>query len=127
MPTLSEMMGIKPDTGNTAPPDPAVPDVPVGIKQIFGGIEAFMPDIERITGMNRKEVTMTLLKTGLKGGGIESLIMGLAGKTPAPELKFVRLIKAFAIWIPVALGLVGFILITLVLYAKFMMSVIGGI
>lgn len=127
MPTLAEMMGIKPDAGNTAPPVEASPEIPIGIKQIFDGALAYMPQLEAITGMSRKDITMTLVKTGLKGGGIESLILGLAGKQAAPELKFVRLIKAVAIWGTVAIGLLGFILITLLLYLKLAVAVIGGL
>lgn len=104
-----------------------IPDdeLPPGGKQLLKSFMPFIDDLEGLTGMGRKELTLNLLKTGLKGGSIDSLLLGLAGKPAAADVKFVRRVKTLAVWVPVLIFLLGFSLISLVLYAKFVMSVMG--
>lgn len=90
------------------PPDPAAPghaEIPEGLKQIGDTIETIMPMVERITGLNRKDIFLQLMKTGIKGGNLETFINGFLGKPPAQEAKFVRYVKTLAIWVPVSCGL----------------------
>jgi len=58
-----------------------IPDdeLPPGGKQLLKSFMPFIDDLEALTGMGRKELTLILLKTGLKGGSIDSLLLGLAG------------------------------------------------
>jgi len=105
-------------------PESTKPVVPPGFQQVVDSLDSFMPGIEQITGLSRKELTLHLVKAGIKGGSIDSVLGGLMGKPPAADVKIVRLIKTFAIWIPIGIGLIGFILVSLLIYTKFLLSLI---
>ncbi len=106
-------------------PQTGQPAVPPGLQQIADSVDPVMKLLEQVTGLSRKELSLQLLKTGFKGGNIMDLINGLTGQKPAPEAKFIKYVKTLSIWVPVGLGLAGFILITLILYLKFAMAVVG--
>jgi hypothetical protein len=104
---------------------PENPQVPEGIRQLADGVQKFMPMIEQVTGLDRKTIFMQLLKTGSRGGGLVELINGLSGTKPAPEAKFVKILKTAAIWVPVAILLTGLSLVGIVVFAKFLLMLVG--
>jgi hypothetical protein len=99
--------------------------VPQVVKEMGDFVDAALPTIERITGLTRREITLQLLKTGLKGGGIEMLINGFMGKPPAQEVKFVRVVKTLAIWVPVFVFLLGLSGVGVILFAKLALMLWG--
>jgi len=103
------------------------PQIPAGAQQIANGVNAVMPMLEQISGLNRREISFQLLKGGLKGGSLESIFSGLAGNKPQPEAKFIKYVKTLAIWVPVAIFLLGISLVSILLFLKFSLLMIGGI
>jgi len=108
------------------PSQTAPPEIPVGVKQFTDGINNFMPVIEQVTGLTRREISLQLLKTGFKGGGIDSILSGLMGQKPAPEAKFIKYVKTLALWVPVFIGLCGGVIIGLLLFTKMALAIIGA-
>lgn len=113
-----------PSDGQTLPPENGA--IPVGVKQFSDGINNFMPMIEQVTGLTRREISLQLLKTGFKGGGIDSILSGLMGQKPAPEAKFIKYVKTLALWVPVFIGLCGGVIIGLLLFTKMALAIIGA-
>jgi hypothetical protein len=107
-------------------PTAAQAEVPEGIRQLAEGVQKFMPMIEQVTGLDRKTIFMQLLKTGSRGGGLVELINGLSGNRPAPEAKFVKMLKTGAIWIPVGIFLAGLSVVGVVVFAKILLMVINS-
>jgi hypothetical protein len=102
-------------------------EIPEPAKNLFKTANAFMPYIEELTGMNRREITGHVLKIAVKGGNADGLIGALLGGKPAPEPKFVKYLKTGAIWVPVAIFLTGASLVGLVLFAKLLIHLMGGL
>ena len=111
------------------PQDQPGSDVPNGVSQIMSGImngiDRFVPAIEHFTGLTRREICLNLLKTGFKGGNISTLLDGLIGNKPAPEPKFIRYVKIGAVWIPIAVFLMGLSLIGVFIVFKGAMILLG--
>lgn len=76
----------------------------LGVEQVANTVESFMPAIERITGLNRKDIFLQLLKSGFKGN-MNGFLDGLMGRQPEKPSKFEKYIKTSAIWIPVGVAL----------------------
>jgi hypothetical protein len=113
--------------GPPKPPAPApAAELPEPMKKIADQIETFMPMIENLTGLKRHEIFLHLLKTGVRGGSIDSFINGLMGRAPAPEAKFVRYVKTLALWGPLAFFLMGLAIMGLYFFTKLMVNVIGA-
>ena len=116
--------------GPAKPPAPAAaaaPEVPEGVKQFFGFIDAAMPMIEKTTGLNRKDIFLHILKTGFKGGGIDAFLKGFMDTPAAKEIKFVRVVKTLAIWVPVGLGLTCLVIICLYFFIRLMVYAMGAL
>ncbi len=115
--------------GGSPPPIPpdTPPPVPEGLKKVGDQINAFMPVVEQITGLDRKTLFLQLMKTGLKGGSLDTLLNGLMGKPPAPEAKFVRYVKTLALWGPLAFFLTGIAIVGLYFFTKMMVHLISTI
>lgn len=107
-------------------PAPVQPVAPAVVQNIANTVNQFMPALEQITGLTRREIFLHLLKTGLKGGSFESMISGLLGQatTPPADAKFVRYVKTLAIWVPVALLLTGLSIVSVFVFAKFLLSMV---
>jgi len=105
-----------------AGPAPQPTGAPPALNQIAETVENIMPTIEKITGLSRRDIFMALLKTGLKGGGIDSILNALMGKQEK-EVKFVRYVKTLAIWVPVAIFLLGIAIASVVLFVKLLLMV----
>jgi hypothetical protein len=97
-------------------------DVPIGIQQMGNAIKSFMPMIEDITGLTRKEITkeitLTLLKTGLKGNNLIDILTGLANPKPTPQAKIITMFKTAVIYVPLFVALMGGTVIFLIFLAK---------
>jgi len=93
-------------------------EVPIGIQQMGNAIKSLMPMIEDITGTDRKTLTLTLLKTGLKGGSLVDLFTGLATPKPTPQAKIVTMFKTAVIYVPLFVALMGGTVIFLIFLAK---------
>jgi hypothetical protein len=96
-------------------------EVPIGIQQIGNAIKDFMPMVEEITGLNRKEITLTLLKNGMKGGNLVDLITGLANPKPTPQAKIITMFKTAVVYVPLFVALMGGTVIFLVFLAKLLL------
>lgn len=123
-PQLYPISRVGAPTVEQMPPQAESPQVPEGIRQLSDGVQKFMPAIEQITGLDRKTIFMQLLKTGSRGGGLVELINGLSGTKPAPEAKFVKMLKTGAVWVPVGIGLTGLSIVLVVFFAKFLLSLV---
>jgi hypothetical protein len=109
------------------PPAPTAqaPQQPPMITNIANTVDAYMPALEQITGLTRREIFLHLLKTGLKGGSVESLVNGLiGGQAPQTDAKFVRYVKTLAVWVPVSILLLGLSVVSVVVFAKFLFSLV---
>jgi hypothetical protein len=115
----------QPGTGQAPTGDPQQPAIPIGIQQIADSADRFMPVIEQITGLTRREISLNVMKTGLRGGSLASFLDTLTGQKPAPEAKLIKYVKTFAIWVPLSVLLFGFVLVTLFIYAKLMIHLVG--
>jgi len=93
-------------------------EMPVGIQQIGNAIKGFMPMLEEISGLDRKEITLTLLKNGVKGGNLVDLITGLADPKPTPQAKIITMFKTAVVYVPLFVALMGGTVIFLVFLAK---------
>jgi len=110
-------------TGQPVPEQP--PQPPVVIQNIANTVNQFMPALEQITGLTRREIFLHLLKTGLKGGTFESMISGLLGQAaPQTDAKFVRYVKTLAVWVPVAILLLGLSIVTVIAFAKLILGMV---
>jgi hypothetical protein len=127
------LAGNKPGGNPYSPaaPGPAPAEaapVPAGVQQIGDMLNAAMPLIEQITGLNRREISIQVLRSGLKGGGLDGIIAGLTGQIkPIAEPKFITYVKTIAVWVPIGLLVLGFGFITLYAYAMFIVRVMGKI
>ena len=99
-------------------------EMPQGMAQVVNSVESFMPAVEKITGLTRRDISLALLKGGLKGGSLDSILNTLMGKRET-EVKFVRYVKTLAIWVPVAVFLFGLAVVGIILFAKFLIVVLG--
>lgn len=116
----------------TPPPPPPVaggssPAVPPGLQQIADSVEGFIPVIEKMTGLSRRDISLQLLKTGFKGGGLMDIINGLQGRQQQPDVKFVRYVKTLAVWVPVAVLLFGLAIVGVIGFAKLVIYLMGGL
>lgn len=93
---------------------------------IMERIDPILSTIEQVTGLTRREIFLQVLKSGVRGGGIGGLLEGLLGQKPAPEAKLIRYVKIFALWFPAFVLLMGFVLISLIVFAKFTFAFVGG-
>jgi len=105
------------DTGAPAP------GMPPGMAQIVNSVEAFMPAVEKITGLTRRDIFLAVLKGGLKGQGFESILNTLMGHQEK-DVKFVKYVKVLAIWVPIAILLFGIAIVAIVMFTKFLMVVL---
>lgn len=109
------------------PADPAVGSppggMPPGMAQIVNSVEAFMPAVEKITGLTRRDIFLAVLKGGLKGQGFESILNTLMGHQEK-DVKFVKYVKVLAIWVPIAILLFGIAIVAIVMFTKFLMVVL---
>jgi hypothetical protein len=103
---------------------PSAPGMPPGVAQIVQSVNAFMPAIEQITGLTRRDIFLSLLKGGMKGQGFESILNTLMGHQEK-EVKFVKYVKVLAIWVPIAILLLGLSIVSIVLFTKFLIVVLG--
>lgn len=87
-----------------------------GAKQIANMVDDFMPMVEQITGLNRREISLQLLKTGFRGGNLGSFLDALSGNPAAKPSRFEKIVRTGAIWIPVGFGLMGLFFIALWLF-----------
>lgn len=102
--------------------------IPPGAQQIIGTVNNFMPIIEQVTGLTRREIFIQMMKSGAKGGSWFDVFAGLVGTPkPAPEAKFIKYVKTLAIWIPVALFLLGMSIVTVYAFLKLTVMMMGGI
>jgi hypothetical protein len=124
---LDDLRARNPELFKDEPIEAAPAGMPPGAQQIVNGVNSFMPVIERVTGLNRREIFLQLMKSGVKGGNLLDVLTGLAGNKPAPEAKFVKYVKTLAIWVPVALGLTGFVVISLYILLKAASIMLGGL
>jgi hypothetical protein len=109
------------------PPQPAPGEIPPGVKQIADTLNNFLPVIENLTGLSRREIALQLLKTGIKGGSISSVLEGLMGQKPAPEAKFIRYVKIFAVWVPAFVFLMGGALVGAFVLYKLALLLVGSL
>jgi hypothetical protein len=101
--------------------------MPPGAQQIVSTIDGFMPIIEQVTGLTRREIFLQMLKTGARGGNWLDVLTGLAGQKPAPEAKFIKYVKTLAIWVPVALFLLGISIVAVYAFLKLTVIMMGGL
>lgn len=118
--------------GPAKPPAPvpgaaAAQEVPEGVKQFEKMANSLLPTIENITGLTRREIALHLLKTGVKGGSIDTFLNGLMGTPAAKEIKFVRVVKTLAIWVPVGLGLTCLVIMCLYFFLLLMIRLMGAL
>ena len=115
---------LYPPTAAT-PADAGAPSagMPPGMAQIVNSVEAFMPAVEKITGLTRRDIFLAVLKGGMRGQGFESILNTLMGHQEK-EVKFVKYVKVLAIWVPVAILLFGIAIVAIVMFTKFLMVVL---
>lgn len=110
------------------PPGPPGAPVPAGVQEIANTVNQFIPVLEQVTGLTRRELFLHLMKTGLKGGGLDGLLQGLIGNNPIQkEMKFERIAKTIAIWVPIFVLLLGCSLVGVILFAKLLVHVLGAL
>lgn len=112
-----------------APPaeQPAPGGMPPGAQQIAQTFNNFIPIIEQVTGLTRREIFLQMIKSGARGGNWLDVLTGLAGQKPAPEAKFIKYVKTLAIWVPVALFLLGMSIVAVYAFLKLTVMMMGGI
>jgi hypothetical protein len=103
---------------------PSTPGIPPGMAQIVNSVEMFMPAIEKITGLTRRDIFLAVLKGGMRGQSFESILNTLMGHQEK-EVKFVRYVKTLAIWVPVAVLLFGLAMVSIIVFAKFLIVILG--
>jgi hypothetical protein len=110
-------------------PPPGPPPVPAPLipADLVARLDPILTTAEQITGLSRREIFLQLLKAGMRGNGISGVLEGLLGQKPAPEAKFIRYVKIIAIWVPVFIFLMGLSLIGVYVFAKFMLTMFGGL
>lgn len=96
-------------------------EVPIGIQQMGNAVKSIMPMVEEITGLNRKEITLNLLKSGLKGNNIVDILTGLANPKPTPQAKIITMFKTAVVYVPLFVALMGGTVIFLVFLAKLLL------
>jgi hypothetical protein len=101
--------------------------MPPGAQQIVGTINNFMPIIEQVTGLTRREIFLQMLKTSARGGSFLDVLTGLTGNKPAPEAKFIKYVKTLALWVPVALFLLGISIVAVYAFLKLTVLMFGGL
>jgi len=121
MPRISDLFQKTPET--PSPEAPTGGGMPPGMVQIVNSVEAFMPAVEKITGLTRRDIFLAVLKGGMRGQGFESILNTLMGHQEK-EVKFVRYVKTLAIWVPIAILLFGIAIIAIVMFTKFLMVVL---
>lgn len=116
-----------PDKQTAVAPQGTQPQVPPGAQQVANMIDGFMPIIEQTTGLTRREISLQLLKTGFKGGNLLDVITGLSSNKPVQEAKFQKYVKTLAIWVPVALFLIGISIVAVYAFLKLTVLMLGGL
>lgn len=106
---------------------PTSATIPVGVQQFADMADRLLPAVEQMTGLSRREITLQLLKSGLRGNSLSGILDGLMGTKPAPEPKFVKYVKVGAIWIPIAILLLGCSIVAVFAFFKLTMLVIGSL
>lgn len=101
--------------------------MPIGSQQIVNTVNNFMPIIEQVTGLTRREIFLQMMKSGVRGGNWLDVLTGLAGQKPPAEAKFIKYVKTLAIWIPVALFLLGISIVAVYAFLKLTVLMIGGL
>lgn len=110
------------------PPGPPGTPVPAGVQEIANTVNQFIPVLEQVTGLTRRELFLHLMKTGLKGGGLDGLLQGLIGNNPIQkEMKFERIAKTIAIWVPIFVLLLGCSIVGIYIFAKLLVHVLGAL
>jgi hypothetical protein len=104
-----------------------VSGMPIGSKQIVDTVNNFMPIIEQVTGLTRREIFLQMMKSGVRGGNWLDVLTGLAGTKPTPEAKFIKYVKTLAIWVPVALFLLGMSIVAVYAFLKLTVLMMGGL
>jgi|GEM_PF-5116614 len=93
-------------------------EIPIGVQQMGNAVKSVMPMIEDITGLDRKTITLTLLKSGLKGNNLIDILTGLANPKPTPQAKIITMFKTAVIYVPLFVILMGGSVIFLIFLAK---------
>ena len=101
--------------------------MPPGAQQIAQTFNNFIPIIEQVTGLTRREIFLQMIKSGARGGNWLDVLTGLAGQKPAPEAKFIKYVKTLAIWVPVALFLLGMSIVAVYAFLKLTVLMMGGL
>ncbi len=101
--------------------------IPPGAQQIANTFNNFIPIIEQVTGLTRREIFLQMIKSGARGGNWLDVLTGLAGQKPTPEAKFIKYVKTLAIWVPVALFLLGMSIVAVYAFLKLTVMMMGGI
>lgn len=101
--------------------------IPPGAQQIANTFNNFIPIIEQVTGLTRREIFLQMIKSGARGGNWLDVLTGLAGQKPTPEAKFIKYVKTLAIWVPVALFLLGMSIVAVYAFLKLTVMLMGGI
>jgi hypothetical protein len=68
-----------------------------------------------------------MMKSGVRGGNWLDVLTGLAGTKPTPEAKFIKYVKTLAIWVPVALFLLGMSIVAVYAFLKLTVLMMGGL
>jgi hypothetical protein len=101
--------------------------MPPGAQQIANTFNNFIPIIEQVTGLTRREIFLQMIKSGARGGNWLDVLTGLAGQKPTPEAKFIKYVKTLAIWVPVALFLLGMSIVAVYAFLKLTVLMMGGL
>ena len=98
----------------------------INTQEILTKVDSVLTIIEQVTGLTRREISLQVLKSGVRGGGLGGVLEGLLGQKPAPEAKFIRYVKIIAIWVPAFIFFMGLAIVGVILFARLMMSLTGG-
>lgn len=121
---FNQEAGIQDLPGVQDPNQVGMTEIPIGIQQMGNAVKGVMPLIEDITGLDRKTITLTLLKTGFKGNNIVDLLTGLANPKPTPQAKIITMFKTFVIYVPLFVALMGGTVIFLIFLAKLLWAMV---
>lgn len=103
-----------------------VPNSPI-LLNMAHTVDLYMPLLERMTGLTRRELVLQLMRSGLRGGGISSLVDSLMGAKPVPEPKLVRYVKIVALWVPVFIFLMGGAMVGVFVLYRLSAALLGGV
>jgi hypothetical protein len=107
-PYAPQAVSVTPEPVGAVQPTSQQQDMMAGFTQ---NVERFLPAIEQLTGLSRREIFLHLIKAGIRGGGVNGILEGLLGQKPPQEAKFVRMVKTMAIWVPIGVGMTFFCVI----------------